>query len=158
MGASVHGCANGALSDAWSVHGRGYHTGGLVAGYVWDLVAERSASSPLRAGLLQIGAKLPPVPGTEDSRLEALTSLFAGAGLKDIAARTIDVKMSFPDFDDFWRTQTPVFSPTGKVVASLSETDRQRLIELLRARLPAGPDGSISYSARANAIKARVPE
>jgi SAM-dependent methyltransferase len=132
--------------------------GGLVAGYVWDFTAERTPTSPVRVGLSQVGAELRPVPGTEDSRLEALRSLFARAGLKDIATRTIDVTMTFPDFNDFWGTQTPAYSPTGKVVASLSEADREKLIGLLRARLPAGPDGSISYSARANAVKARVPE
>jgi hypothetical protein len=78
--------------------------------------------------------------------------------LKDIASRTIDVTMSFPDFNEFWRTQTPSYSPTGKAIAALPETDRDKLTESVRARLPAGPDGSTTYSARANAVKARVPE
>ena len=130
--------------------------GGVVAGYVWDHVGERSPNSLLRVGLRRIGAKSPQVSGTEDSRLEGLTSLFTGGGLKDIATRTIDVTMSFPDFDEFWRT-LPGYSPTGKVIAALSETDREKLIESVRASLPAGPDGSVSYSARAHAIKARVP-
>jgi hypothetical protein len=66
--------------------------------------------------------------------------------------------MSFPDFNDCWVSLTPGYSPTGKAVAALSESDREKLIESVRASLPAGPDGSITYSARANAIKARVPE
>jgi len=133
------------------------HPGGVVAGYVWDFAAGRSPNFPIRLGLSQIGAKPPSVPGTEDSRLEALSSLLKGGGLKDIATRTIDVTMSFPDFNEFWRTQTPSYSPTGKVIAALLETDREKLIESVRASLPAGPDGSIAYSARANAIMARVP-
>jgi hypothetical protein len=108
--------------------------------------------------LRQIGGKPPLAPGTEDSRLEALRALFTGGGLKDVATRTIDVTMSFPDFNDFWRTQTPSYSPTGKVISALSETGRKKLIEAVRASLPAGPDGGIAYAARANAIKARVPE
>jgi hypothetical protein len=32
-----------------------------------------------------------------------------------------------------------------------------RLMEAVRAALPRGPDGSIAYSARANAVKSRVP-
>lgn len=131
--------------------------GGLVAGYVWDFAAGRGAGSPLRRGLTQLGVKLPPTPGAENSRLEALSSLFAGAGLDDIATSTIEVTMSFRDFDDYWRTQVPTINPVGKAVASLPETDRHRLRELLRASLPPGPDGSVSYSARANAVKARVP-
>jgi SAM-dependent methyltransferase len=133
------------------------HSGGVVAGFVWDFVAERGPASPVRVGLRQIGANLSPVPGMEDSRLEALGSLFARGGLKDVATRTIDVTVSIPDFDEFWRAQSAPYSPTGKVVASLSQADREKLIGLLRAKLPADPDGSIRYSSRANAVKARVP-
>jgi len=64
--------------------------------------------------------------------------------------------MSFPNFDEFWRTQTPAYSPTGKVMATLSEAERKRMIEAVRAKLPAASDGSITQSARANAIKARA--
>jgi hypothetical protein len=42
------------------------------------------------------------------------------------------------------------------MIAALSETDREKVIESVRARLPAGPDGRITYSARANAVKARA--
>lgn len=131
--------------------------GCLIAGYVWDFVAERTPTSPVRLGLRQIGAKLPLVSGMEDSRLEALDALFTGAGLKDIATTTIDVTVTIPDFDDFWRGQAATYSPTGKVIASLSESDRKKLIEVVRARLPTASDGSITYTARANAVKARVP-
>jgi ubiquinone/menaquinone biosynthesis C-methylase UbiE len=134
------------------------HPGGVVAGYVWDFTAGRAPQSLFRLGLSQIGARLQPVPGAEVSRLETLSSLFAECGLEDIATRTIEVTLSFSDFNEFWQSQAATFSPTGKVIASLSETERAKLIGLLRASLPAGPDGSIRYSARANAIKARVPE
>jgi SAM-dependent methyltransferase len=129
--------------------------GGVVAGYVWDLVAGMSPTSLLRFALSHIGADSPRVPGTEDSTRAALSALFAGCGLGDIATRAIDVTMSFADFGEFWRTQTPGYSPTGKVIAALSETDRKRLKEWLCAELPAAADGSIALSARANAIKAR---
>ena len=131
--------------------------GGVVAGYVWDFVAERAAASPLRDGLRRIGIEPPPNAGAADSTLDALNSLFARAGFADIATRAIDVRGTFPDFDDLWRSQTPSFSPVTKVIASLPDADRARLIETVRAGLPAGPDGSISYPARANAIKARAP-
>ena len=134
------------------------HPGGVIAGYVWDFAGQRSPNFPIRVGLNQVGAKPPPTPGTEDSRLEALTSLFAAGKLTDIVTKTIDVTMSFPDFNDFWQSQTPSYSPTGKMIAALSQTDREKLIASVRSRLPAGADGSITYSARANAVKARVPQ
>ena len=134
------------------------HPGGVIAGYVWDFAAQRSPGSPIRFGLNQVGAKPPPTPGTEDSQLEALTSLFAGSKLTDIATNTMDVMMSFPDFNDFWQSQAPSYSRTGKMIAALSQTDREKVMASVRAQLVAGADGSITYSARANAIKARVPE
>lgn len=132
--------------------------GGVVAGYVWDFAAERSPNSPIRRGLNDIGVKAPAAPGSEDSRLDALHSLFAGAGLENIATRTIDVTMTFPNFADFWRAQTPGFTPMTKMIAALSETDRAKLIEAVRARLLVGPDDSVAFSAHANAIMAHVPE
>jgi SAM-dependent methyltransferase len=130
--------------------------GGVVAGYVWDLAAELGPTSLIRSALKRIGAPFPLAPGSEDTRLEALAVLFARAGLKDIATRTISVTTTFADFDEFWRTQTPGYSPIGKAVAALSESDRRKLIELLRASLAAGRDDSVAFSARANAIKAHV--
>jgi SAM-dependent methyltransferase len=131
--------------------------GGAVSGYVWDFAAGGSPVSSIRAALGRIGAEPPPVPGMEDSGLTALSALFEGAGFDDIATRTIDVRMTFRNFDEYWRTQTPTYSPTGKVIASLSQSDRGGLMELVRTSMPAGPDGSIGCSARANAIKALVP-
>ena len=64
--------------------------------------------------------------------------------------------VAYPDFDAYWRTQTPVFHPLGKLIASLSDADRTKLIDIVRGELPVGPDGGIAYSARANALKARA--
>lgn len=131
--------------------------GGIVAGYVWDFTAELSPSGPFRLGMRQIVADVPVLPGTEDSGLGALGSLFERAGFEEIATRSIDVTITFPGFEDFWLAQTPSYSPTTKMIAAMTKSDRIRLIEAVRAGLPNRPDGSIEYSARANAIKARVP-
>ena len=132
--------------------------GGIVAGYVWDLMAEGSPISPIRFGLRQIGVEPPRSPGAEDTRLEALSSLFARAGFKDITARTFEVTVSFRDFHDFWVSSTPRSRPIGRKIAALSETDRQKVAEWARTRLRPGLDGAIGHPARANAIKARVPQ
>lgn len=130
--------------------------GGVIAGYVWDFAAGLSPNSPIRLGLQQIGAEPPPVPGFEDSRAEGLTSLFAGSKLTGIVTKVIDVTMSYANFQDFWESQTPSYHPTSKMIAALSEGDREKVLASVRARLPAGPDGSVTHSARANAIKAFV--
>ena len=119
---------------------------------------QRSPNSPIRFGLHEIGVNPLPVPGAEDSRPEALASSFTGAKLTDIATRIIDVTMSFTDFNDFWQSQTPSCNPVAKMLAALSESDRERVLAMVRARFPAGRDGSVTHSACANAIKARVPK
>ncbi len=130
---------------------------GTVAGYVWDFAGGGGSAWPLARGMRQIGIEPPRVPGTEDSSVEALKSLFKQAGFEEIAVRSIDITVAFPGFDDFWRSQTWPCTPSGKVIAMLPETHRAKLAETIRSALPVGSDGRIVYSARANAVKARVP-
>jgi SAM-dependent methyltransferase len=132
--------------------------GGVVAGYVWDFAGDLGPNWPLRLGMREIGAQVRQPPGADDTTLSALKALFAGAGLEEIITRTIEVSVDFPNFDDFWQAQTPFLHPVTKTIAALSSVDRSRLIERLRAELPARPDGGVGYSARANAIRARVPD
>ena len=131
--------------------------GGTVAGYVWDFAGDRSPGSLVRTGLYAIGITLADLPGSANSELDALRWLFERAGLNQIATKIIDVTISFANFDDLWRAQTPRFGPRGKSVANLSGAERARLIRKVRASLPASPDGSVCYSVRAHAIKARIP-
>jgi SAM-dependent methyltransferase len=131
--------------------------GSTVAGYVWDFAGERSPGSLVRNGLHAIGVEVADLPGCAYSGLHALTSLFERAGFEQIATKTIDVTIVFPNFEDMWRAQTPNFGPRGKTVTNLSGVERARLIDNVRAAVPASPDGSVAYSVRAHAIKARIP-
>ncbi len=131
--------------------------GGMVAGYVWDFAAELSPSGPMRRGMRAFGCDVPAVPGTGDSTLAALHALFEQAGFAAIASRSIDVTLSYADFDDFWQAQTPSYAPTTKMIAALPVSEQQRLRATVRAELPVRPDGTIEYFSRANAIKARLP-
>lgn len=130
---------------------------GYVAGYVWDFAGGRSSAWPLRLGLGRIGVSVPPVPGADDTSIEALRVLFTNAGLEAVAARSIDVTLTFASFEDYWRSQTPAFAPQGMIVARLSDVDRLRLKEIVRAILPANGDGGVTYASRANAVKASCP-
>jgi ubiquinone/menaquinone biosynthesis C-methylase UbiE len=127
--------------------------GGLVAGYVWDFPEERSPSGPFRLGLRDVLAQVPAMPGTADSTRDALAALFEQAGLADIATRSIDVTVEFADFDAFWLAQTPSYAPTTRLIAAMSERDRARLVDAVRARLQSRADGGIRYAARANAVR-----
>ena len=131
--------------------------GGLVAAYVWDFAEELSPSGPLRKAMRRFGAEVPAVPGTEASGLPALHSLFEASRLDSIATRTIDVCLSYENFEDFWQAQTPAYAPHSKIIAAMTDSDRMSLMRSVAHSLPAGPRGTIEYCARANAIKARVP-
>ena len=131
--------------------------GGLVAGYVWDFSEELSPSGPFRLGMRDVVADLPALPGTEDSSVGALRTLFERAGLEEIATKTIEVAVSFPGFEEFWLAQTPSYSPMTKMITTMTQGERAKLVDSVRARVPICADGRIEYMARANAIKASVP-
>ena len=130
---------------------------GVITGYVWDFAAERSPSWPLRVGMRQIGSPVPEVPGTRHSSSGALSCLFERAGLKEIAARSLEVTMRFPDFDDFWQAQTPSYNPMTRMIAAMTRGQREDLLQAVLAALPVSENGGIEFSARANAIMGRVP-
>jgi len=132
--------------------------GGTVTGYVWDFTNGLSPNSPLQRALRKVTGDQPIPPGVASSSIAAMQSLFAAAGLADIATAVIDVKQTYRDFDDFWDAQTPSFAPGAKVIAALPDNERARMRDIVRAAVPPSPDGSVTYSARANAIKGRVPE
>ena len=131
--------------------------GGVVAGFVWDFAEDLSPSGPLRVAMRRIGIDAPPVPGTDESRLDTLQALFEAAGFEQIETRTIDVCLAYQDFQDFWLAQTPGYAPLTKMINTLGASDRLRLRRAVGSSLPRGPGGVIEYHARANAVKARVP-
>jgi ubiquinone/menaquinone biosynthesis C-methylase UbiE len=131
--------------------------GGYVAGYVWDFAGERSSAWPLRLGLREINVPLPTIPGTEHTSIEALHTLFTNAGFEAVVERSIEVTLTFASFEDYWRSQTPAFTPQGKIVAGLPNGDRTRLKKIVQRTLPATSGGGIAYAGGANAVKARRP-
>jgi ubiquinone/menaquinone biosynthesis C-methylase UbiE len=132
--------------------------GGLVAGYVWDFAGGRATGSPLAKGMRAIGLEPPITPGTKDTTIEALQLLFSAAGLESVEAQQIEIAPTYSSFDDFWTSQTASVSPTARFIGALAEAQRSRLRDAVRSSLPTGTDGSVSYSACAHAIKARVPK
>jgi hypothetical protein len=130
--------------------------GGWVAGYVWDFEKELSPSGPLRQAMQAFGADVPALPGTVHSTLPALEALFRQSGFSAIDSRTMDVTLAYSDFADFWKAQTPGYSPTTKIINALTDGERRRLMRAVQEAVPTAPNGRIEYTARANAVKAAV--
>lgn len=131
--------------------------GGIVAAYVWDY----RGGMELMRRFWDVAAALDPVALKRDegrrfdtvARPDRLETLLAGAGLRDIESRAIEIPTVFRDFDDYWR---PFLGGQGVAPAyamSLDEETRGRLRDALQQSLPISADGSIHLSARAWAVR-----
>ena len=129
---------------------------GMIAAYVWDIFGEGIPTSPIQTELLEFGIQPTHPPSADASRMEVLRSLWADAGLEAVETRAITVHRSFPNFDAFWQATTSI--PTiGPNILAMAPPDAEKLKARLRTRLPADAAGRITYSARAHAIKGRMP-
>lgn len=131
--------------------------GGGVCAYAWDMLGGGFPYAALHEEMARLGQ--PPLwpPRAEASRLEALRRSWTDAGLVDVETTTLVVERRFDDFEAFWATarQGP---RTASRLSGLPAGDAELLKERLRERLPAAADGSVTCSARANAVKGRRPD
>jgi SAM-dependent methyltransferase len=132
---------------------------GRIAAYVWDYVggmqmmryfwdAARDVT-PADAGLDQ--AERFPL-----CQPEPLATLFQDAGLCSVSVRAIEVPTVFQDFDDYW---SPFLGRQGAAptyLATVAPQTRDRIRELLRARLVPARDEAIALTATAWAIQGTV--
>ena len=131
--------------------------GGTVASYVWDMLGGGVPLEPIQVEMRAMGVAPLLPPRADVSRTEALRDLWTGAGLDAVETREITVQRTFGDFQDFWTT-TLMGSSVGPTGAAMAPHDVELLKTRVRARLPADAAGRITYGARANAVKGRVPK
>jgi SAM-dependent methyltransferase len=110
----------------------------------------------LRAEINSMGFALPNQPRSDVSEKETLHSLWMDAGLELIEVREFAVQRTFPSFESFWATSTTTPS-VRQAISQMRRDDFELLKGRMRARLPADDAGSITCTARANAITGRVP-
>jgi SAM-dependent methyltransferase len=128
--------------------------GGTVSTYLW--ITGEGPPAPFTVELAAFGATVARAPSTDAARMEVLRALWRDAGREAVESREIEVRRTFADFDDLWSSSMGV-SQVEDAVATLAATDVQLLKARLWARLPADAQGRITYAARVNAIKGRVP-
>jgi membrane-bound ClpP family serine protease len=87
-----------------------------------------------------------------------LEQLFAASGLEHVEVQAVDIPTTFADFDDYWTSNTGLAHPSAKPIQAMSAAEVEQLKASLRERLPTDAEDSITYMARANAVKGRVPE
>lgn len=133
--------------------------GGTIAAYVWDYAGNMELMRRFWDAAVELdpnAAKLDEGLRFPLCRPEALSELFASAGLDGIEVTAIDITTRFANFDDYWRPFLGGQGPAPAYAMALDETARARLRDRIRDRMPVQADGSISLSARAWAVRASV--
>ena len=131
--------------------------GGWVATYMWDIPGGGATVDPIYIALESMGMTTsvrPPNPAV--SRRQAMEELWKNAGLKSVVTRVIRIPVVYSNFDDFWDSNTVPVGQQGKLIESMSMSEREQLRTGLRDRLPTASDGRIVYESFANAVKGRV--
>jgi SAM-dependent methyltransferase len=133
--------------------------GGTIAAYVWDYSEkmelmryfwDAAVELDPEAAKLEEGVRFPVC------HPEALSELFAGAGLCGAEVTAIDIPTRFANFEDYWRPFLGGQGPAPAYAMALDDTARARLADRIRGRLPIQTEGSISLIARAWAVRAAV--
>ena len=131
--------------------------GGTVTAYAWDMAGGGFPYEALHAEMRALGLAVALPPSPDASRIDAMRDLWTGAGLQAVETREITVQRTFADFDDYWTTILE-WPSVGSKLSAMPPGDLALLEARMRAGLPADASGHVAYSARANAIKGRVPE
>jgi SAM-dependent methyltransferase len=132
-------------------------SGGTVTAYAWDMYGGGFPYETLQVEMRALGITVPLPPSSGASRIDAMRDLWTDAGLHAVETREITVQRTFADFDDYWTTIL-IGPNVGPKAAAMASKDSAVLKARVRERLPADAMGRITYSARANAVKGRVPK
>ncbi len=130
--------------------------GGSVSAYVWDIPDGGFPLAVIQETLKSLGKPVPLPPRPEVARLATLEQMWRDAGLLDVETRAITVSRTYEDFETLWGIVMagPTMATLGP---GMSESEKADFKTRVKAGLPAAADGSITTSARAHAVKGRVP-
>ncbi len=74
-----------------------------------------------------------------------------------MATISINMRVKFRDFDDYWRSNADFSSSFRGLFSELTAEDRQRFKAEVKALLPISAGGSIQYDVGTVAVKGHVP-
>jgi ubiquinone/menaquinone biosynthesis C-methylase UbiE len=131
--------------------------GGMVAAYIWDILSDGSPTGPLQIELRALGVTMALPPRADVARMAVLRELWTSVGLEAVEVREIVVQRTFVDFEDFWHSTTSIPS-VKQTIATMEVGDIEQLKARVCVRAPADAFGRVTYQARANAIRGRVPK
>ncbi|HEX6158492.1 MAG TPA: class I SAM-dependent methyltransferase [Burkholderiales bacterium] len=132
-------------------------SGGRIAAYVWDYAGKMELMRHFWDVAVELDASAARLDEGKRFPLchpDALVQAFTGAGLGEAEVTSIDIPTRFASFEDYWQPFLGGQGPAPAYAMSLEESQRARLRDRLRQRLPVNSDGSIALVARAWAVKA----
>jgi SAM-dependent methyltransferase len=130
--------------------------GGVVAAYAWDMMNGGFPFNAMQVEMREFGIEPTFPPNIGVTPIDAMRALWTGAGLDSVETCKFTVHRTYDDFDDLWTTSSLTASVAPKI-AAMSPSDVEVLMARMRARSPADASGRITCSARATAVKGRVP-
>ena len=131
--------------------------GRTIAAYVWDYAGKMELMRNFWDVAVELDASAARLDEGKRFPLchpDALVQAFATAGLGEAEVTSIDIPTRFASFEDYWQPFLGGQGPAPAYAMSLEESQRARLRDRLRERLPRSTDGSITLVARAWAVKA----
>ena len=131
--------------------------GGSVSSYAWDIVGGGFPLTMLQDEIASLLGRPPLWPPSADAaRIEVLRTLWTGAGLVDVETCTFAVERTYRSFEERWAMCSRA-RVNSAICAAMPAAQFAELRERMRARLGADATGAITTSARANAVRGRVP-
>jgi trans-aconitate methyltransferase len=131
-------------------------SGGQMSSFVWDYGGHYQpmrhfwgAAKEVTSGVEKFDAGIKFKICTK----EKLIQLFESLGLKDVQCTTIERIATFQDFNDYW---LPIASAQGSVteyMSTLTDTEKDKLKENIKRRLPIAFNGEIKLIISALAVK-----
>lgn len=127
--------------------------GGWVAAAGWDLAGARAPMWPVWAAFDEVrpgGLAEQLLPGGSEPDLGRILT---EAGLREVESVEMPVLVRHESFEDWWAPYLKAVGPIGEELARLEPGDRQRVEDLCRDRLGAGPFDltAVAYAARGRA-------
>jgi SAM-dependent methyltransferase len=114
--------------------------GGTVAASVWDHAGGRSPLSPFWRAVLELDPQARDESALPGVRSGHLADIFSDAGLREIEATSLTVRVKVRDFDEWWTPFTLGVGPAGEYVARLDPARREEVRARCAELLPAdGP-------------------
>ena len=119
--------------------GRVTQPGGPVAASVWDHAGGTGPLSPFWEAARQVDPMAPDEDALAGSREGHLAELAHQAGLADVTATTLSVRVGFSSFEEWWAPYLLGVGTAGSYAATLDQAHLSAIEDRCRALLPSAP-------------------